>query len=91
LKGVTKHDSIPQFNSYNIHGKNNYLKNNAAILMKDSRKKKPTNVVDTSMPREKVGACVKSLARKHDSAINKKKKKGACVDLGATALVEYAC
>jgi hypothetical protein len=66
-------------------------KSNAAIPMKDSRKKQPCDVVDTSIPREKVGAHVKSPIRKHDFDVNKKRKKGACVDLGAITLAEYIC
>lgn len=57
--------------------------------MKNSRKKQPNDVVDTTMPREKVGTHVKSPRRKHDYVVNKKRKKGACVDL-AISLNEYA-
>jgi hypothetical protein len=41
------------------------------------------------MPREKVGAHVRSHARKRDFVISKKKKTWACVD-PATTLIEYA-
>jgi hypothetical protein len=50
-------------------------KTNVAILVKDSRKKQPTDV-DTSMPREKVGTHVRSLARKHDLLLIKRGRKG---------------
>jgi hypothetical protein len=58
--------------------------------MKNNRKKQPNDVVDTSMPREKVGAHVKSPTRKHHYVVSKKGMKGACVDL-ATTLTKYAC
>jgi hypothetical protein len=57
--------------------------------VKISRKKQPNDVVDTSMPRKKVGAHVRSPTRKHDYVVSKKRKKGRCVDL-ATALTKYA-
>jgi hypothetical protein len=66
-------------------------KPSVTILVKYNKKKQPSDVVDTSMPREKVGAHVRSPAKEHDYVVNKKRKKGAYVDLGATTLAKYVC
>ncbi len=49
---------------------------NVAIPMKDSKKKQPSDVVDTSMPREKVGAHVKALQEKMIFLLIKRGRKG---------------
>jgi hypothetical protein len=91
LKGTTEHDSFPNSIPTTSMVKTLTQKPSVTILVKDSKKKQPNDVVDTSMPREKVGAHVRSPAREHDYVVNKKRKKGAYVDPGTTTLANYAC
>ncbi len=90
LKGAIEHDSFPNSIPTTSMVKALTQKPSATILVKDSKKKQPSDVVDISMPREKVGAHVKSPARKHDYVVSKNRKKGTCVDPGAIALAKYA-
>jgi hypothetical protein len=60
LNGTTEHDSYPNSIPTTSMVRALTQKPNATTPMKNSRKKYPSDVVDISMPREKVGTHVKS-------------------------------